>query len=295
MYLNPILRRLGFRSHDRVVLLHADDLGMCQASVDAFAELSAFGLVWSGSAMVPCPAFGRLAAYCRAKPDVDMGVHLTLTSEHLSYRWSPVSCPAPASGLVDDGGYFPRSEAVIQRQADLASIETELKAQMSCARQAGIEVTHLDLHMGCLMAPALLPLYLGLSIDSQLPACVWRPSDWLLWGFDPNQEKAAVQHIADYQDRGGVVFDHLAEIPLDRPDNRLDQVKTCCDALEPGLTLLYIHPAIDTPELRTITPDWPSRVADYRVFTSPAMRSYLRRSGIQLVNYRQLGEVVWQQ
>ena len=108
MALNPILHQLGFVDGECALILHADDLGMCQATVQAFAELVACGLVCSGSVMVPCPSFLQVAAYCRAHPRIDMGVHLTLTSEFDSYRWGPVSTSDPASGLLDDEGYFPR-------------------------------------------------------------------------------------------------------------------------------------------------------------------------------------------
>ena len=105
---NPILHHLGFADEQRVVILHADDLGMCQATVQAFAAIVASGLACSGSVMTPCPAFPQMAAYCRAHPDVDMGVHLTLTSEYATYRWGPLSTSDPASGLLDAAGYLPR-------------------------------------------------------------------------------------------------------------------------------------------------------------------------------------------
>jgi hypothetical protein len=98
---NPVLRKLGFADDDRVVIIHADDIGMCQATMSAFADLVDFGLISSGAVMVPCPWFPQAAAYCRQHPLVDLGVHLTLTSEWDGYRWGPVSTRDPASGLID--------------------------------------------------------------------------------------------------------------------------------------------------------------------------------------------------
>jgi hypothetical protein len=160
MAINPILHQLGFVDGERALLLHAEDLGMCQATLQAFAELVECGLICSGSVMVPCPSFPQIAAYCRAHHRIDMGVHLTLTSEFDSYRWGPVSTSDPASGLLDNEGYFPRWPERLHGAASPAAIELELVTQIRQALRAGIDVTHLDLHMGCLMHPDLLPLYL---------------------------------------------------------------------------------------------------------------------------------------
>jgi chitin disaccharide deacetylase len=290
MAINPILHQLGFVDGERALILHADDLGMCQATLQAFAELVECGLICSGSVMVPCPSFPQIAAYCRVHPRIDMGVHLTLTSEFDSYRWGPVSTSDPASGLLDNEGYFPRWPERLHGAASPAAIELELLAQIRQALEAGIDVTHLDLHMGCLMHPDLLPLYLRLACETHLPALVWHPTPWPLWGFDAAAADEAIRRIARYQRQGQPVFDHLIELPLNTPQERLAQVHHVFDTLEPGLTLLYFHPAVDTWELRAITPDWPSRVADYEAFKHPAICSHLRQAGIHLLSYRQLQE-----
>ena len=89
--MNPILAHLGFRPDDRVVIIHADDLGMCHATIPAVAELFDAGLVSSAATMVPCPWFPAVAAYARANPAVDIGVHATLTCEWDACRWGPLS------------------------------------------------------------------------------------------------------------------------------------------------------------------------------------------------------------
>jgi len=106
---NTALRELGFSAADRVVIVHADDVGMCNATVNAFFELADYGVISSGSVMVPCPWFPAVAAACRGNADIDVGVHLTLTSEWDRYRWGPISTRDPASGLLDEEGYFYRN------------------------------------------------------------------------------------------------------------------------------------------------------------------------------------------
>ncbi len=121
--MNPILRTIGFFPTDRVVILHADDIGSSHSSVAAYADLLAAGVISSAATMVPCPWFPALADFCRQQQDdprLDMGVHLTLNCEWDSYRWGPISTRDPASGLLDDEGYFYRREPVVQTDADLA-------------------------------------------------------------------------------------------------------------------------------------------------------------------------------
>ena len=88
---NPFLKKLGFSDNDRAVIIHTDDIGMCHASVQAFKDLWTFGTITSGATMVPCPWFPAVAQMCKENPAIDMGVHATLNSEWVSYRWGPVS------------------------------------------------------------------------------------------------------------------------------------------------------------------------------------------------------------
>ncbi|MCU1451263.1 MAG: uncharacterized protein JWP02_3433, partial [Acidimicrobiales bacterium] len=142
---NPALRDLGFSATDRVVVVHADDIGMCAATVDAFLELRGRGLTSSGSVMVPCPAFPDVAARAR-RTDLDVGVHLTLTSEWDRYRWGPVSALDATSGLVDEEGCFHRNQDR-WTHIDPDAARTEMDAQVDRALAAGLDLTHLDCHM----------------------------------------------------------------------------------------------------------------------------------------------------
>ena len=131
---NPVLRKLGFDNDDRVVILHADDVGMCQATIPAMVDLVDFGLLSSYAVMVPCPWFPQTAAYCRQHPEVDVGVHSTLTSEWDSYRWGPISTRDEASGLLDEEGYFYHLSEQVQEHGQTAAVQAELQAQVERAR-----------------------------------------------------------------------------------------------------------------------------------------------------------------
>jgi len=297
---NPALRRLGFAGDDRVVIIHADDIGMCQATLPALADLMDAGLISSAATMVPCPWFAEVAAFCRGSPTVDMGVHLTTTCEYTSYRWGPLSTRDPASGLMEGDGCFHRTAATAAEFGQPVAVQRELEAQIARAREAGIAVTHIDSHMLTAWYPKFLPDYVSLARRNRLPLFLLRPEPgaWqslAAGGRLPAGEQISTSALAqarELESDGWPLIDHVFAMPLDRPDDRVDLAKRSLDALPPGITHLVLHPAVDTPELRAITGDWPSRVADYRAFTSPELQAHVRRSGLHVIGYRALGALL---
>lgn len=280
---NPALRELGFSADDRVVIIHADDVGMCGATVDAFFELAECGVTSAGSVMVPCPWFPQVAAGCRGRADLDVGVHLTLTSEWEGYRWGPISTRDPASGLVDEEGYFYRHQDQ-WRSVDPQAVRREAQAQLDRALAAGLDLTHIDSHMFSMLRPSLANLYVSLGFDRQLPVLMTRQPQWV------TALSEAV--IAGWEEQGLPIFDHLRAMPLNEPTTHwLDLTKRLFDELPPGLTYLITHPAKNTPELRAITPDWRQRVADFETFRDVRLSDHVRTSGIQVIGWRPLREL----
>lgn len=290
---NPVLRRLGLAPTDRVAIVHADDLGMAQGSVPAFEELMAWGLVSSGAVMVPCPWFPAMANLCRQHPEADVGVHLTLTSEWDSYRWGPISTRNATSGLLDDEGYFPHTVEEVQANATVDVVAAELEAQVSRALKAGIDVTHVDTHMGAVAAPQFMPAYIQLATAHKLPPMVprYEEQQWLEFGLDAGTAAYAAQFVQVLEDMGMPLLDHLTGLHLGDPTDRLELAKATFDALPAGVTHLIIHPAKDTPELRAATPTtWRARAADYQVFGSEELRAHVHKIGVQVIGYRAIRE-----
>ena len=178
MRFNPALRELGFGPTDRVVVVHADDVGMCGATVDSFFDLLDVGVISSGSAMVPCPWFPAVAARCRERADVDVGVHLTLTCEWDGYRWGPISTRDPASGLLDDEGYLFRRPQ-LWRRPDLQAVAAEMASQVDRALAAGLDLTHVDCHMFAILSPELADPYVEVGLARRLPVFLTRQPEWV--------------------------------------------------------------------------------------------------------------------
>lgn len=294
---NPVLKKLGFSDTDRAVILHVDDVGMCEATLSAFDDLMDFGLISSAAVMVPCPWFPQTAEYCRKHPEVDMGVHLTLTSEWDGYRWGPISTRDSTSGLMDDEGYFYRRQPPVQTKADGAAAVRELKTQIDRALAAGVDVTHIDSHMGTIAHEKFLAGYVGLAQEYCLPPTILFRGDKVGFrarGLDDTLSTMAGELNEKMEGAGVPLLDHEVGLPLDKPANRVEQAKHILKNLPVGITHFYMHAAKDTPELRAIAPDWESRVADYHAFLSTELRAFVRNSGIHVIGNRVLRDLMRQ-
>jgi predicted glycoside hydrolase/deacetylase ChbG (UPF0249 family) len=291
---NPVLRKLGFSDGDRVVVIHADDIGMCQASLAAMDGLLNGGIVSSMATMAVCPWFPAAAAYARAHPGIDLGLHFTLTSEWDSYRWGPLSTHGPASGLIDPAGYFHARSEPPQKNGKASAVQAELNAQIQRAQAAGIVLTHVDAHMLTAWDPKFLPAYLQLPARHGLPSFFLRTAKAgaAVAGSKGKQAAAFARWSDALEKRGMPLFDGFFVMPLEKADDRIGVAQRAMAALPPGLTYFILHPAVDTPELRAIAPDWKCRVADYQAFTSSALRNYIRRSGIQVIGWRALQDTM---
>jgi predicted glycoside hydrolase/deacetylase ChbG (UPF0249 family) len=270
-----LAERLGFRSDDRVVIINCDDLGSSQAANDGVYRSLRDGLATSASLMVPAPWAREAAARYRGE---DVGVHLTLNAEYDLYRWGPIT---RAPSLLDGDGGFPRTVTDVWDHADLDEVRRELRAQVERAILWGFDATHLDSHMGALaLKPEFFDVYLDLAVDFGLPLRLSGPSTQTAIGF-PFRDLAASE--------GVVVPDHLVR---NHGAGSRPSIDAALAALRPGVTELYVHPAVDTPELRGFAPDWEARVDDLAlVGPDGPLRGALTAAGARLIGYRLLRDL----
>jgi predicted glycoside hydrolase/deacetylase ChbG (UPF0249 family) len=292
--MNPILAKLGYNAHDRVVIVHADDMGMCHASTTVLDTLFGTGVVTSASIMVPCAWARTAVAWSVAHPHADIGVHLTLTSEWAHYRWRPLAPQTAADGLVDADGYMPRSVAEVFATANRDAIGREIVAQHALATSWGLSPTHLDSHMGTMFGDGIVPHYLALGVQAGAPVFLVNQTaaDLARLGFDEATQAYQLAVIAQLRTRGVPLCDHIRALDLGNAAAGLDATKQLFYDLPAGLTYFIHHPALDTPELRAICPDWQARVRDYAVMTSPELRAYVQAQGIHLIGWRDIQHAI---
>lgn len=279
---------LGRAPDARLLILHADDVGMCEASVSAFQDLTDAGTISSGSVMVPCPWFPAVAQYCSKHTNADLGAHLTLTSEWRNYRWGPVSQSGLLGGLTDAAGYFHADRAGLNRSATPDAVEAEMRAQIERALAAGIDLTHIDAHMFACLSPRYIQSYAGLAREFQLPALLWS------WAWEdilfPSEDMENAPPIFErLRSSGFLPIDQVVILDSTRPAERAEQIRSAISELRAGVTHLLVHPSTDSPELRAISPaGWPNRVADYEALLDPHLPAYIRGAGVELIGYRDL-------
>jgi chitin disaccharide deacetylase len=294
MHPNPVLNKLGFSNSDRIVILHTDDVGMCQASLSAFIDLWENETISSGAIMLPCPWAKPAAEYCRKHPGVDMGVHATLTSEWDGYRWSALSSRDPGTGLLDEDGFFWRTSKETQEHASPETVDLELQIQVQYALNWGVDVTHVDSHMGTTIHPQFIQTYIQAARKARVPVMIPRLGQPGFLHMIPDREIASSFEDLIYQleEQGFPLVDGLAMMPLDQPDDQPAIARKMLSELPAGVTHFLFHPSTDTPELRAITPDWPSRVANYQTFMDPDLKKYIKDQGIQVIGYKHLRELM---
>ena len=152
------------------MIINGDDTGMCHAANEATFDALERGLLTSATIMVPCPWFNEVANYARRHPDKNFGIHLCHTSEWGLYRWGPVAPRAKVPGLIDPEGCLWRSVEEVYAHSSPAEALEEARAQIKKALAAGIDVTHLDSHMGTLQYDLrYLDAYLQAAVEFALP------------------------------------------------------------------------------------------------------------------------------
>ena len=282
-----IAERLGYPRDAKLLIVHADDLGMAH-SVNA-ATIKAFesGLVNSGSIMVPCPWLSEVAAFARANPQADLGLHLTLTSEWTSFRWGPIASRDKVSSLLDKDGYFRLTETEAAAQADPKQVELEIMAQIERARALGIQPTHLDSHMGTLYQnKALFEVFLRVARSQKLPVRVAKT--WF----------SRADFLPSVLTQDDVYIDRVLDInPVVAPQDWGKFYTDALKKLEPGVTEVVIHLAYDDAEMRAATadhPDWGAawRQRDFEFFTSDTFRKLLQENQIKLITWRELAKLI---
>lgn len=287
--------QLGYDPNEKLLIVHADDIGMSHsvnlATIEAFNK----GAISSGSIMVPCPWFPEIAAWAREHPEADLGLHLTLTSEWKHYRWRPVAPIDKVPGLLDEEGYMWRSEKQTAAKATAQEVETELRAQIDRALAFGIKPTHLDTHMGTLYTRRdFFEVYKKLGREYNIPIMVMRPTPEIIAYGKMTGSPISEEMLRGTEAEGFVMLDHLVTgVPGKDFAERKVSYHNLLRNLKPGVTMLIVHLGLDDAELKAITNSWAQRHGDLLSFTDPETQALIKQLGIKLVTWRELGKIAW--
>jgi chitin disaccharide deacetylase len=271
------------RMNHKLLVINCDDVGMAHSIDRAAFHALENRAISSASVMVPCPWFMEVASYLRGRRDLDIGIHLTLTSQSKVYKWGPITAKERVPSLLDPNGFFWPEASLVIRHVDAEQVRLEIRQQIELAMRVGIEPTHVDSHMWTLLrSPALVDVYLSVAEEYHLPPRVL-----------PNQHSSLLKN--------GIRLDMLPfvrniGIQQDvQPARWADFYQQVIDRLEPGITELIVHLGFDDAELRALTvgrPGWdaPWRQRDFDVITSPEFNELLQRNNVTRIGWREVRE-----
>lgn len=294
--------RLGLAPGARALILNADDFGMCHAANTAIVELLDAGRIDSTTVMVPCAWSPEALAFAASRTDLDVGVHLVLTSEWTRYRWRPLT--GASSSLTDADGYFPPDVMAVEQHAEAAEVAAELAAQLQTALDAGVDVTHLDNHMGSVYGLAtgrdFLHEVFALCARHGLPFRLPRRLD----GSDGDPQLQAIldRASAAAAELGVEIIDRLWSHPFELvgagtpEEETYEQVRdgfvTLLRAVPAGVTEVYLHPMVDGEELRAAV-DYAAAKREYerRLLADPVVHQAIADEGIVRIGWRALRDL----
>lgn len=299
--------RLGFSKGSKVLILHIDDVGMSWDSNQGAIRAMEEGVANSLSIMMPCSWVPGFVHYLEEHPEVDAGLHLTLTSEWKDYRWGPLAGRPAVPGLVDPEGALWRSVAQVATNATPDEVETEIREQVRRARTMGFEPTHLDSHMGTLFAtPEFIERYVKVGIETRIPVMFPGGHNTMIAGqreisADMNEQLRAIGR--KLWEAGFPVLDDLHNVSYDFnypegkevPDGELQKLATAqyietIRALKPGLSMVIMHCTDPSAIFPHIANSGRLRKADMLAMMDPAFRKFLQDEKIMLTTWRELKE-----
>lgn len=288
-----ILEDLGFSTDQRVAVLHVDDMGLCEAANRGALEALA-GAATCGSIMVPCPGFDPLLRELEREPTApdgsewDLGIHLTLNGEQQGPSWAPV-CKNVPSLITSDGNLWPTPEEVLAN-ARVEEVEEELRAQVDKALAAGIDVTHLDSHMGTLFDLKFVDLYLRLAVDYRLPVFVPRiRREHLATHALPDKLERYLEIIESAESLGFPIFDGFEANSLRfEPGSGVEHNRARLQGLSPGLSYYITHCARADETRQALDEGWCLREEERQIFAEGEGAAWLLEFEIKPLGMRPL-------
>ena len=283
-----LAQKLGYPENTKLLIIHADDAGLSHSENQATIKVLQNGSVNSYSIMVPCPWFFEMAEFAKKNPNYDCGIHLTLTCEWENYKFGPVLPVSEVSSLVDQNGYFYKTRKDFKTNAKPSEIKKELIAQIEKALQFGIQPTHLDSHMCSVgVTPEILEIYKELGKTYNLPVFINKD---FVESISLSDEKYDFDNtlLAD-----NLLIGHYNDFEKGELKKSYEKA---LDSISSGFNVFLLHPAFDDFEMQGITVNHPNfgstwRQIDFDYFTSTACKAKLKENNIQLITWKEIGEI----
>ncbi|MFC2086675.1 polysaccharide deacetylase family protein [Bacteroidota bacterium] len=275
--------RLGYPAGKRVLMFHADDFGMCKEANDATIKLFENNEIHAAAAMPPCPGFEEAIEWAKKHPNVDVGLHLALTSEMRIPKWGAVTDPNEVLGLLNSEGHFYSNVEGVVENATAEEVEKELRAQIEKSLAMGYTPGHLDGHMGTIWGTTgFTKAFLKLAQEYDIPARVMT---------NPEERELPEEQIELIKNYPGPKLDRFVPIPNPGTyegmrDGFMEMIKN----LEPGISEIYFHPQVKSERSEQITRVWQTRVWEYELFGDPVVKKFLEQEDVLYTDWIEMNK-----
>jgi predicted glycoside hydrolase/deacetylase ChbG (UPF0249 family) len=286
---NNIPRLLGYPAATKLLIIHADDMGMSHSTNAAVIEAFEKVGVNSGALMMPCPWAAEICAYVKDHPDLDVGIHFTLNAEWKYYKWGGVLPGCEIPSLLDKEGHFYPDIQQFAQNAKPEEVEKELRAQIDRAIALGVKPTHLDSHMGSMyVSPEIFRIAIKVAKEYKLPVSlpfnlVDIQAPFLKKEITPDM--IGVDNFVSMYDEaaGGDWYTTYAQM---------------IKSLVPGLNEMIFHLSYDNDEMRAISTEHDSygaawRQKDLNFVLSDEFKRLLKENNIKLVTWKEIQKAVY--
>lgn len=282
--------KLGWPAGKRILILHADDIGMCYEANQAAKAYLTNQQIQSAALMVPCPWYNEMAHWYGEHPEYDLGLHLALTSEWKWYRWGTVAAPSTVPGLIDKDGYMHDDVPAVATSATAAEVERELRAQIDKALRVGPKPGHIDTHMGTLFAtPEYAAVYVKLAEEYRIPAMVVEPTPDVVNKFRQQGYPVGERMLKVMVEYKLPKLDDFYSIQkADTYEEKKQKFFRLVQGMKPGLNEVIFHPSVESETLRKITGSWQQRIWEAQIFADPAVRRFFEIEGVEFTNWKEI-------
>lgn len=283
--------KLGFPSGKKVIILHADDAGMCAEANMAIQSMLEKNEIQSTAVMAPCKYADEMLEWAREHPEFDVGLHLTLTSEWKTWRWGPVTNPDSVPGLIDPEGKLWHEVPDVVTHATADEVEKEIRAQIDKAIALGHRPNHIDTHMGTLYASAAYAeRFFKVAQEYGIPANAIDLSDTVVANHFRQAGYPIDKNMIALLDQYNLPkLDFFSSAPkASTYEEKIKKFKQLIRSLKPGLTEIIFHPSIETDNLKSITNSWQQRVWEAKMFSDTGLQSFFKSEGIIFTNWKEI-------
>ncbi len=283
--------KLGYPSGAKVIMLHADDAGMCVEANIATMQYLESNHIQSAAVMAPCPDAEEFIQWAIDHPGSDVGMHLTLTSEWKEYRWGSIVPPEEVPGLIDPEGMFWHGVPEVVMNASAEEVEKEIRAQIDMAISMGYQPDHIDTHMGTLYGhPAYLEAFIKVAEEYRIPANIIDLSDSLVADRFIKEGYPIDDNVIELIDKYTLPkLDNFSSAPKGKTyEEKIENFKALVKSLPPGLTEIIFHPSVQSEQLKSITNSWQQRVWEAEMFSDPILIEFFEEEGIVFTNWKEI-------